>query len=184
MIAESFEFVQTFEGAITVLVAVATLIWGIYKFLHRGEHLPRIQFDIKARIIDIHNKHALVLIKPALNNKGKVPIGIYDFSVKVYGFMADDPFTSYELKDADTTERDSRVVFKHLIHSKSILPSNWNFTFIRPNVIQNYNLVVSVPTTMRYIRVRGKFFYDMEKTTPHTSAVVIKLEPPRQSPAK
>ncbi len=174
------QLANNYNGAITAGVALAGLIWAVIKFRTRGEHLARIQFDVTAKVIDIHNEHAVVAIKLTLANKGNVPIKINKFYLKVFGFHGDDPFVVFDPREKGP--KDSSVDFKHFLHSQNMLESKkskWFYTFIRPKVVQDYNHVISVPLEMRYIRVRGKFFYNFGKFTPHTAANVIKIEAPQ-----
>lgn len=175
---------QTLGILLAAVTSVGTLIWGIYKFSIRREHEPRIQFDIKAKVIDIHNKHAVVLIKLSLNNKGAVPLKIYEFSTKVKGFLATDALSKQEIKinpkdKSQYVAIDGTINFNHELYQSSSLPANWNYTFIRPNVVQNYERVISVPLTMRYIKVNGRFFYGILTRTIHTAETVIKIEAPK-----
>ncbi len=172
--------ISVFADVAIAGVAVAGLIWAVIKFRTREEHLPRIQFDITAKVIDIHNDHAVVIIEPSIDNKGNVPLNIGHFETNVFGFLAHDSFIPYVEEGLNNLNKESRLRLHHLIHSQNMMGKNCKCIIVRPNTLQVYNIMISIPITMRYIRVYSEFFEDdKEKRVLYTKAVAIKIEAPQ-----
>lgn len=168
----NLEFLQTFTALVTGAVAVVGLYWAIVKIIYRKEHHARVEFNIMPKVIDIHKEHAVVSIYASLNNKGHVPLRVNKMSIKVLGFHSDDSFYSI-------IDKKKGINFTHKIYNNEILSSKWNYSFVRPNVVQNYHLPLAVPIKMRCILIIGKFYYGWFLHTPHTTSTIIKIELPK-----
>ncbi len=156
--------------ATTFIVAIAGMWWAVTKFFWHKEHYPRIQFDITAKVIDIHQKHAVVSILSSLHNKGNVPLSISRINMEVRGFRCDDAFGN-----CNTDAPNARIDFTHTIHNASTLPKGRTKISVFPGIIQQKNTAISVPLTMRYVYINAKFYND-NNNWEHSTSTVIKIE--------
>jgi hypothetical protein len=66
-----------------------------------------------------------------------------------------------------------RLEFPGKIFESEIIPKQWNFVFVQPNIKQKMNFVSPISRDYKYIIARAEFHYD--QFTPHTVEKVFEL---------
>ena len=161
--SQLFEFLGK---AVTAGAAVVGAWWAFETWRRRDEHFPRVFFEVSANFLGSKDKHVLVELIATLENKGVVPLKIRNFSFKLLGLRATDPWVR------GGKEIRGQLRFPHLLEEGVFVPSDWAYTFVYPGVKTEYNYVAAIPSDVSYVRIQGDFEYIRTGASHHAAKVV------------
>jgi hypothetical protein len=149
---------QIVGGIATVIGAVAAAIY----FWKRREYAPRVQFDLKMRIIGERPNELLIELTAIVHNVGFVRHRIESMTFSVRGLRPDDPWVENPMKNGliDFT--------RPVVTKQSWFPETWNKpvkpgvtsgTFVEPGVIQIYPYNIRITTDLAYLLVYAHMDY-------------------------
>jgi hypothetical protein len=131
-------------------------------FWKRREYAPRVQFDLKMRIIGERPKELLIELVAIVHNVGLVRHRIKSMTFSVRGLRPDDPWVENPTKNG-------LIDFAHPVVTKqSWFPEIWNEpvkpgvtsgTFVEPGVIQIYPYNIRITTDLAYLLVYAHMDY-------------------------
>lgn len=161
-----------------IFVIISGLIAGLWAYLTyaigRGI-MPAIQLDIESVSLGAMQNKKLLEISYIIHNKGQYPLVVSDLYTKIrYIETGDDLIT-----DADQEKSTyCRVIFPRSLGKliktgdplsseliDTSLPVVSHKTFVQPGVIQNYNLLISLPEKTEYVVVKGFLNYEIKALT-------------------
>lgn len=161
--SQLFEFLGK---AVTAAAAVVGTWWAFEKWRRRDEHFPRVFFEVSANFLGSNDDHVLVELLATLENKGVVPLKIRNFSFKLFGLRATDPWVR------GGNEMRGQLRFPHLLEEGAFVPSDWAYTFVYPGVKTEYNYVAAIPSDVSYVRIQGDFEYRRTGASHHAAKVL------------
>ena len=150
----------------TLLVAVAAAWWGFERWRRRDEHFPRIELEVSARFIGIHQNRMITEIVATLENKGVVPLRYKSFTFKVRGISRSD-----QLTHGDERIR-YQLLFPHLLAEGTLVPDHWEYSFVYPGVRTEYNYVIDLPVDVPYVRVQAHLDYMLRGESHHAAKIL------------
>jgi len=163
--SQLFEFLGK---AVTAGAAIVGAWWALEKWRKRDEHFPRVFFEVSANFLGSKDEHVLVELIATLENKGVVPLKIRNFSFKLLGLRASDPWVR------GSKEMRGQLRFPHLLEEGVFVPSDWAHTFVYPGVKTEYNYVTAIHSDVLYVRIQGDFEY-LRTGASHHAAKVLKV---------
>ena len=159
-------FFETFGKIASAAAAVAGGWWAFEKWRQRDEHFPRVRFEVSVNFVGQTRGHVIAELVASLENKGVVPLKIRDFSFKLLGLKVDD-----DLNVGGEAIR-GQLAFPHLLVEGHFVPKEWNFTFVYPGVVTEYNFVCSLPVDVAFVRMQADFHYENQGFAHHAAKVL------------
>lgn len=159
-------FFEAFGKVASTAAAVAGAWWAFEKWRRRDEHFPRVHFEVGINFVGAMEGQIVAELVANVENKGVVPLKIRDFSFKVLGLKLDDALEigGHEIR--------GQLTFPHLLVEGRFLPKDWNYSFVYPGVVTEYNFVCSVPAEIEFVRMQGDFQYEDEGFAHHAAKVL------------
>jgi hypothetical protein len=165
---DSSHLFELLGKGVTAVAAVVGAWWAFEKWRRRDEHFPRVFLEVSANFLGSKDELVLVELIATLENKGVVPLKIRDFSFKLLGLRATDPWVR------GGTEMRGQLRFPHVLEEGAFVPSTCAYTFVYPGVETEYNYVAAIPSDMLYVRIQGDFKY-LRTGASHHAAKVLKV---------
>lgn len=139
--------------AITAIGSLSGAVWAFRKWWVRDEHFPRVAFDLRVNIIDETDNQCVLEIVAILENKGVVPLKICNFTCEIRGILEGE-----KLEIGGESIR-NQLNFKNQLRHGWFIPTNWKYSFVYPSIQTDYNFVTAIPSTTRYVLIKGEFEY-------------------------
>ena len=149
-----------------ILLFIAAL-WGYYRLWREGILRPRIEFEIECEFLGIENNQVLAQFILKAKNKGLVRYKFRKIELQVRGIRKDQKLEFWE-------GMNNRLNFPESIIKANVIPKEYNFYFVEPNVQQAMNYITKINRDIEYIVVNAKFRYD--RFTPHSIEKAFKVK--------
>jgi hypothetical protein len=145
------DIMAAWESVITIIAIIVGGGWAIARFWREREGAPRIQFDVRMKVLGNTGAQLLLEVLAVLENTGKIRHRIERLTFSLSYLVTGDP-----IAHAGQT---SAVPFPHNGGTGSWLGDKWLYTFVEPGVRQSYTVVWTIPSAAVYVHLSGRFDY-------------------------
>lgn len=139
-------------NTLSLLLTAAAAIFTYYKFFREGSHKQRIEFSIDVKDLGVFEHDRVIEVIISAVNRGHVEQKFDDIRLPVRGIR-----TGQNLSEFKGYE--PRLAFPEKITSVSVIPDKYQYFFVRPGVVQNFPVVVRIPSSWRLVQARATFKY-------------------------
>jgi hypothetical protein len=153
----------------SLLIAAAGGIWALYKWRRSDELFPRIYFEVSCNFLGPHQTETVTEVIATIENRGLVPLRLYEFSFGMHGLKRSDDVDLSDIKIRN------QLKFPHFLRDGTFISKKMEYTFVYPGIKTEYNFVTSVPEEYSFIRVHADFVYDAEKELTHHAAKIFSV---------
>lgn len=145
-------------------------------------HALRIEFALDALFHGPQKGFYLAEFIATINNKSLIQKKFTTITLRIRGIKKDGDIGLWTatVKDKQTKEpkeiKTERISFPEKILKESIIPPQWNYVFVEPDVKQELAYTTPIPEDICYILATVEFHYDAN--TPHTAERMFALQAP------
>lgn len=135
-----------------LVVALGAGAFAYYTFFREGTHKQRIEFDIDCIDLGAVGDQRIIEIGCTAENKGNIEQRFDDIRATIRGLSVGQPLN-------ELGGHQPRLAFPIKLGEASLIPSKWQYFFVRPKVKQRFPIVIRIPATCSHIHVRSTFQY-------------------------
>ncbi len=140
-------------SGIQLVIVIIGAIWTYFRFRRENPLHPRIEFNLDCKFFEPqHNSH-LTAITISAHNKGNVEHKFTEIRIRILGIKNNQPLKEFE-------KYPPMVEFPvEIMKGVNIVPPEYEYFFVRPNVNQTFNFATQISSDIRFIIIRATFKY-------------------------
>lgn len=170
-------FASGLESLATIVSMIIAGFWIHRLYLSQTDNFAHVEAAADIKFIGEQDGKWIVQLVTTLQNKGKVPQTIRDFSFVLDGLLHSD-------KVAPSEQYGGQAFFPHTLQSGSFLPAHYQSFFIAPGVTATYTFVASVPTEVSFLMLHSRFSYPDRVATSHAAECTVACPARQPMPEK
>lgn len=144
------DWLQIFDGSVTLLAAVIAGTWAFIKIRRRREHFPRIEFTVDVDFVAVQNERWIVSLNAFVVNKGVVRYEVRDFQFDArYASRSD-------LLEEGGPDINFQTYVPRLLKEGSWLGAGSGSAFVDPGLQTRYSYISSVPCEASLLLLHGR----------------------------
>jgi hypothetical protein len=164
---ETKNAIELFFSAIQLIVIVIGGILAYFRFWREGVHKPRIEFDLDCKFFGPQNNRRVASFTIHVRNMGNIEHKFIRISLKLRGIKFGGSL--------ENRRKDNRLEFPESLLEAELIPKEFGYFFVRPNVKQQIAFTAAIPDDVHFVLARAAFKYE-DSDDLHTAEKVFDVQ--------
>lgn len=152
--------ISEISSLFTISALVLAGIWTLYRFGIAREQYPKLQFDLKLKILGASRDKKIVELIAVISNKGIARQYIHGFRFNILTFDDNMPF------DMSDTKIEKRLKFNKLNKSTEVSKGELSWidshypVFVDGGITREFRYVTALDNDVRFVMIYSKFDHE------------------------
>jgi len=157
---------ELFFSAVQLIVILIGAVLAYFRFWREGTHKPRIEFDLVCTFFGPQNNHRIASFIIHAHNKGNIEHKFIRITLRLRGIKFESPLNR---------RPDNRLEFPESLLKVELIPKEFEYFFIRPNVEQQITFATTIPDDIHFLLARAAFKYE-DSDDLHTAEKIFDVQ--------